>query len=111
MALGLKGRVAVATGTTHVMEEEPQSILANERYQLALCVIKQGVLEKTVVKLWEKGVKVYAEKVDVTNLEETDAFISNTAKEFGSIDTLVNNAGTGTMSDPMELPEEVIHRN
>jgi len=24
MALGLKGRVAVATGTTHVMEEEPE---------------------------------------------------------------------------------------
>ena len=48
--------------------------------------------------------KVLAEKVDVTSLNETDPFIAHTASEFGGIDILVNNAGTGRLSILMELP-------
>ncbi|SHE33589.1 3-oxoacyl-[acyl-carrier protein] reductase [Caldanaerobius fijiensis DSM 17918] len=111
MDLGLKGRVALITGAAQGIGKATAMALAAEECNLAICDINAEALEKTASELKEKGVQVLAEKVDVTKLAETDAFVAQVAKEFGRIDILVNNAGTGRMSDPMELPEEEFRRN
>lgn len=46
-----------------------------------------------------KDVKVYIEQVDIMDAKACEDFIANVAKEFGRIDVLCNNAGTGMMGD------------
>lgn len=111
MELGLKGRVAIITGAASGIGKCTAAAFADEGTNLALCDINLPQLEKVAEELRAKGVKVYTEKVDVTNQSQTDAFVEHTASEFGRIDILVNNAGTGRLSDMMELPEEEFRRN
>jgi len=111
MELGLKGKMAIITGAASGIGKCTATALANEGTNLALCDINLPLLKKVAADLRSKGVKVLAERVDVTSPNETDAFIAHTASEFGRIDILVNNAGTGRLSDLMELPEEEYRRS
>ncbi|WP_462410654.1 SDR family NAD(P)-dependent oxidoreductase [Neobacillus sp. Marseille-QA0830] len=111
MEFGLKGRVAIITGAASGIGKETALTLAGEGCNLAICDINPDRLEQTAAELRSKGVLVLAEKVDVSKLEETDEFVAKTVKEFGKIDILINNAGTGRLSDPMELPEDEFRRN
>lgn len=57
-----------------------------------------------------KNVKVYVEQVDITDAKACEEFVANVAKEFGRIDVLCNNAGTGMMGDLLTFPEEVFRK-
>ena len=58
-----------------------------------------------------KNVKVYVEQVDITDAKACEEFVANVAKEFGRIDVLCNNAGTGMMGDLLTFPEEVFRKH
>lgn len=111
MELNLKGRVAVVTGAASGIGKCIAEAFAKEGVNLALCDINDTGLKNVADCLKSNGVKVYTEKVDVTDKAATDLFVKHTADEFGKIDILVNNAGTGRLSDIMELPEEEYRRN
>lgn len=111
MEFGLKNRVALVTGAASGIGKAIATAFADEGTDLALCDINLENLEKVAADLKAKGVRVLTEKVDVTNKDQTDAFINHTISEFSKIDILVNNAGTGRLSDLMELPEEEYRRN
>lgn len=111
MEFGLKNRVALITGAASGIGKAIATAFAGEGTNLALCDINLESLEKVATDLRAKGVRVFTEKVDVTKQDQTDAFLSHAASEFGRIDILINNAGTGRLSDLMELPEEEYRRN
>ena len=111
MEFGLKNRVALITGAASGIGKATATAFAGEGTDLALCDINLELLEKTAADLRAKGIRVLAEKVDVTKQDQTDAFLNHAVSEFGRIDILVNNAGTGRLSDLMELPEEEYRRN
>lgn len=111
MDLGLKGRVALITGAASGIGKASAMALAAEGCNLAICDINLENLTKTESELKKKGIRVLSEKVDVTKSAETDAFVAKTVRNFGKIDILVNDAGTGRLSDPMELPEDEFKRN
>jgi 3-oxoacyl-[acyl-carrier protein] reductase len=111
MDLGLKGRVALVTGGGQGIAKAISLTLAGEGCNLAICDINKKTLEQTAEEVRAKGVKALAVLADVTKLEETDNFVAQAAKEFGRIDILVNSAGTGRLSDLMQLPEEEFRRN
>ena len=58
-----------------------------------------------------KNVKVHVEQVDITDAKACEEFVANVAKEFGRIDVLCNNAGTGLMGDLLTFPEEVFRKH
>ena len=58
-----------------------------------------------------KNVKVHVEQVDITDAKACEEFVANVAKEFGRIDVLCNNAGTGMMGDILTFPEEVFRKH
>lgn len=58
-----------------------------------------------------KNVKVHVEQVDITDAKACEEFVANVAKEFGRIDVLCNNAGTGMMGDLLTFPEEVFRKH
>ncbi|MGT2639423.1 SDR family NAD(P)-dependent oxidoreductase [Streptococcus sobrinus] len=76
---------------------------------MALADLNQAGLE--AMKDSIKNVKVHVEQVDITDAKACEEFVANVAKEFGRIDVLCNNAGTGMMGDLLTFPEEVFRKH
>jgi 3-oxoacyl-[acyl-carrier protein] reductase len=111
MDLGLKGRVTLITGAGQGIGKACALMLAGEGSHIALCDINEETMGQTAQDVRAKGVEALAVRTDVTKKEETDNFVARAAERFGRIDSLVNNAGTGRLSDVMELPEEEFRYN
>jgi len=111
MELGLKGKIALVTGSSRGIGRVIALTLAEEGCNLAICARGEELLEETAREIREKGVDVLAVKSDVSSLEDNKNFVSKAIRELGRADILVNNAGTGRLSDPMELPEEEFRQN
>jgi NAD(P)-dependent dehydrogenase (short-subunit alcohol dehydrogenase family) len=64
-------------------------------------------LEKVVGEIEALGHRALAFKVDITKKNEIQEMVDGTLKEFGAIDVLVNNAGTGVGVGPfLTIAEE-----
>lgn len=111
MDLGLKGRVALITGAGQGIGKAITLVLAEEGCNVGICDVNEETLRQTADEASAKGVEALPIRADVTKKEDTDRWIAQTAEKFGRIDVLVNNAGTGRLSDLMELPEEEFRRN
>lgn len=111
MDFGLEGRVALITGAGQGIGEAITLELAKEGCNISICDINEETLQQTADNVDAKGAEVLPVKADVTNKADTDDWIAQTAERFGRIDILINNAGTGRLSDVMELPEEEFREN
>ena len=109
MDLGLKGRVVIVTGAASGIGRAVAETYAKEGAHLALADINLDGLKTLKDEL--KGVDVYVEKVDVTSVDDCEAFVTNVAKNYGKIDVLVNNAGTALMGDMETFPEEIFRKH
>ena len=107
MDLGLKGKVAIVTGTGRkgAMGETIALALANEGVNIA-CVdiviegaeeIAKGIAEST-------GVKTMAVKADQSDREQVKDAVAKINAELGPVDILVNNAA---MMGPAERIEKM----
>jgi len=86
-------KTAVVTGAGRGIGKGIAIALAREGYNLVVSDIKQEDGEKVAEELKSMGVKALAVKCDVSNRSEVENLFSKTAKEFGKVDVLVNNAG------------------
>jgi NAD(P)-dependent dehydrogenase (short-subunit alcohol dehydrogenase family) len=109
MDLGLKGKVALVTGTgsqigfgkgvAMVLAREGCNIIAND-------IDIEGA-EKTAAEVRSLGCEAIAVKADISSIAEVREMVKTALKRFGKIDILVNNAGV--CSPPklfQEMPEE-----
>ncbi|MBN2238768.1 MAG: SDR family oxidoreductase [Dehalococcoidales bacterium] len=95
MDLGLKGKVAVVTGTGRkgAMGETIAMVLAEEGANIACVDIMVEGAEEIAKDVAEKtGVKTMAIKVDQTDPEQVKEAVAAINAELGPIDILVNNA-------------------
>jgi len=111
MDLELKGKVALITGGSRGIGMACAMALAEEGCNIVICARGKEALEEAAQEIAAQGVEVLATPADVTKPEETSKLVSRAAEKFGRIDVLVNNAGTGRLSDLMELPEEEFRYN
>lgn len=90
----LKGMSAIITGSAQGMGKGIALGLAQRGVDVALCDVKEDVLNSTADEIKEAtGSKVFAEKVDITDQKQVVAFVEKVEQEFGKVDILVNNAG------------------
>jgi 3-oxoacyl-[acyl-carrier protein] reductase len=76
---------------------ESQLSEETDRYgALATVARQQGLVptEETVREIEAMGRRALAVRCDVTNRDEVDAAVARTVQELGSVDILINNAGT-----------------
>jgi 3-oxoacyl-[acyl-carrier protein] reductase len=118
--IDLKGKVALVTGgsrglgradclalaragadvvvTDILIESDPQLEKAAEAsgsvLSQAMASQKAVYSEKTSSEIREMGRRSVALKMDVTNREQVKDVVDQVVKEFGSLDILINNAGT-----------------
>ncbi len=111
MELGLKGRVALVTGASQGIGKACALALAEEGCNVAICARGKEALDKVAEEIKAKGVEVFAIQADVSKPADVKNLVATAAEKFGRIDVLVNNAGTGRLSDLMTFPEEEFRYN
>jgi len=113
MDLGLKGKVALISGTGSQIGfgKGIALALAKEGCDIIGVDIDIDGAEKTAAEVRALGRKSLAFKVDVSNRAEVDAMVEQAIAEFGKIDILINNAGIGTpWRATIEVPREEMEK-
>lgn len=94
MDLQLRGKTAIVAAASKGLGKACAMMLAAEGADLAICARDKTTLEATAAELRAAhGGRVLAFPADVQSPEESSAFVTAAAVEFGKIDILVNNAG------------------
>ena len=88
-----KGKKVIVTGATRGIGLALAQAFAQAGADVAICGTNDELLAKAKTELETFGGKVYAANVNIAHAEECDAFVSDTLKELGGLDVLINNAG------------------
>jgi 3-oxoacyl-[acyl-carrier protein] reductase len=95
MDLGLRGKVAVVSGSSDGIGYAVAHSLAQEGARIVLCARREPLLaeaRKTIEK--ETGAEVLAITCDVQRLDGVQHLVAEVMQRFGMINILVNNAGS-----------------
>ena len=90
-----EGKVAIVTGAASGIGRETALQFGREGASLAICDINQDGLKEIEKALQDLGVETLAMIVDQRIEEQVDAFLKGILEKFGTLDILINNAGTG----------------
>lgn len=94
MELGLRNKVAVVLAASKGLGRAAAEILAAEGTRVVIGSRDEKELVKTAQEISAKtGAEVIAVPVDVTDVKQSENFITQAIQHFGQIDILVNNAG------------------
>lgn len=107
MDLGLAGKTAVVTGGSKGIGLETARCLAREGARVMICARRESALAEAAEDIkatTQQKVEVYP--LDVTKPEEIAALPRIIEQKLGTIDMLVNNAGTGTYKPFLEVTDE-----
>jgi NAD(P)-dependent dehydrogenase (short-subunit alcohol dehydrogenase family) len=95
MDLQLKGKCALVTGGSEGIGKAIAMTLAKEGVNLAICARRLEPLEKTAEEIRNAtGVTVVAITADLTKDADAKNFVEKAAKALGSVDIMINNAGS-----------------
>lgn len=107
MDLGLKNKVAAVTGGSVGIGLAVARGLAAEGVHLALCARDAGRVERVAQSIREEyGVRAIGLAADVSRAADIDRTVMAIEQEFGGVDLLINNAGTGSEETILSAPDE-----
>ncbi len=87
-------KTALVTGASRGIGFVVAGKLAESGYNLAICGTRQTTIDAAAEKIRSaSNVEVIAKAVDVSDRDQIQAFVKETATHFGRLDVLVNNAG------------------
>ncbi|MBC8414477.1 MAG: 3-oxoacyl-[acyl-carrier-protein] reductase [Nitrospira sp.] len=89
----LKGLNVLVTGAAQGIGRSIALAMANQGANVGIADINTESAEETAVEVSKTGVKSSSITLDVSNEDNVGAAFTAFAKEFGSLDVLVNNAG------------------
>lgn len=103
----IKGKTAIITGSTSGIGLGIAKGFAKEGINLVINGFgDKADIEKTCNELESLGAKVTYNAADMTKPEQIAVMVENTAKKFGGIDIIVNNAGIQNVSPVEDFPPE-----
>lgn len=95
MDLGLKGKVALITGSTKGIGRGIAEALAAEGCNLGICARNADEVSRAVDELSATGVKVVGATVDVADADSLGQWVNTCADQLGGIDIFVPNVSAG----------------
>lgn len=103
----LTGQVAVVTGCSTGLGVQMAHALANQGANIVALARRQNLIDEVAAELSEKyGVKAIGVACDITDSEKVTAAVDTVMKEFGRIDILINNAGTGAVAPAEDITDD-----
>ncbi|GAV19178.1 3-oxoacyl-[acyl-carrier protein] reductase [Mariprofundus micogutta] len=100
-------KTALVTGASRGIGFVVASKLAEAGFNLAICGTRQETIDQAAEKIRAaSGVEVLARAVDVSDREQIQGFVQETAKHFGSLNVMVNNAGITRDNLSMRMKED-----
>ena len=105
MELGLRGKVALVTGSSRGIGRGVALAFAAEGCDLLLTGRDAAALEEVAKSIRDKGRKAAVTVLDLRDPGAPAALVENVKKEFGGLDILVNNAGTTKRGDFFALTD------
>jgi NAD(P)-dependent dehydrogenase (short-subunit alcohol dehydrogenase family) len=103
----LDGRVAIVTGASSGFGVSFAEALAEAGADLALAARRGDRLQDTRRRVERIGRRAIAVPTDVADPDQCQALVEATAREFGRVDILINNAGVGAAVPALrESPDE-----
>ncbi len=94
MDLGLKGKVAIITGSTEGIGKATALSFAQQGAKVAICSRDAEKVKQAVAEIEAAGGEVFGMAADISKAADIEQFINAVAAKFGCIDILVNNAGS-----------------
>jgi 3-oxoacyl-[acyl-carrier protein] reductase len=95
MDLGLKGKVAIVTGSSDGIGYAKAYALAREGVRVVLCARREPLLAQARDSIArETGAELLAVPCDVQQLPDVQRLVTETTQRFGPIHILVNNVGS-----------------
>jgi NADP-dependent 3-hydroxy acid dehydrogenase YdfG len=115
MTQSLAGTVALVTGASSGIGEATALALAEDGASVALVARRKDRLEALAARIVEGGGSALVIEADVTDQEQAAQSVATTVREFGRLDTLVNNAGVMLLGPivgaPIEEWQRMVHLN
>ena len=105
----LEGKVAVITGATGGIGRAASRLFAEEGARVALVDLDESALQELAAEIGEERASYSA--ADVTQPDQTQAYIDAAVNRWGGIDVLLANAGIeGTLATIPEYPVDMFDR-
>ena len=95
----LSGKVAIVTGSTSGIGIGIAKVYAKEGAQVIICGRREARGQEVVDEIVAEGGKASYHFMDITQAESIEALMADTARDYGKIDILVNNAANVALKD------------
>jgi NAD(P)-dependent dehydrogenase (short-subunit alcohol dehydrogenase family) len=95
----LRDKVAIVTGGGTGIGKAISLALSNEGAALVLAARNSSRLEEAARDIKSRGGSAKAIQTDISDREQVKRMVTQTIKDFGRVDVLVNNAARGTFND------------
>ncbi len=105
MDLGIKGKVAIVTGSSKGIGRSIALARAGEGCKVTICAREDATLEQTAGEIRAKGTTVLAVSADLTTAEGIEKVVTETLRTFGTVHILVNNVGGAIPGDIASLAD------
>ena len=105
MELGLKGKIALVTGSSRGIGRGIALALADQGCDLLLTSRDAQALDAVAQSIRDKGRKAAVGALDLCEPRAAETLVESVRREFGGLDILINNAGATKRGDFFELTE------
>ena len=106
MDLGLKGKVALVTGSSSGIGRAITLCLAEEGARVVVTGRDSARVNAVAGEVRAAGAEALTVLADISVEEGVKKLVAATVKKFGRVDILVNSAGTSLIRDPLVFPDE-----
>ena len=103
----LNGHVAVVTGCSTGLGVQMARALANQGAKIVAVARRKELIDQVAKEIAsEFGIEAVGIQCDITDTEKVNSCVDQIVKQFGRIDILINNAGTGAVAPAEDITDD-----